>query len=166
MTTYARLREVLHYEPETGHFRWIKMLASRGPVGAIAGQVEQGYVRIRIDGRRYFAHRLAWLYVTGEWPKQEIDHIDGMSDNNRFANLREATRGENRRNSRKGKETKSQFKGVVYAPYSRSKTRKWRAIITAAKRTHHLGYFETPEEAHAAYAAKARELFGSFMRAS
>jgi hypothetical protein len=164
MITSGRLREVLDYDPDTGNFRWIKMLANRGPVGAIAGNVELGYVRIRIDGHRYFAHRLAWLYVTGEWPKREIDHIDGMPDNNRFANLREATRGENRRNSRKGKESKSQFKGVVYAPYSRSKTRKWRAVITAAKRTHHLGYFETPEEAHAVYAARARELFGEFAR--
>lgn len=99
--THSRLLEVLHYEPQTGQFTWIKKPSSlsRVSVGTTAGSVwVRGYVMLKIDNARYLAHRCAWLYMTGEWPKQLIDHIDGDTSNNRWANLREASHAVNAQN--------------------------------------------------------------------
>ncbi|MDD0156969.1 HNH endonuclease signature motif containing protein, partial [Shigella flexneri] len=71
---------------------WKKKLSARGAVGKVAGTISYGYNAINIDGVRYFAHRLAWLYVYGEWPKQEIDHIDRNRRNNAISNLRDVSR--------------------------------------------------------------------------
>lgn len=96
--TAERLRELLTYDPETGEFRWRYTRGCRAR-GQIAGTVTcLGYLTIAIDGRKYKAHRLAWLHVHGEWPYPEIDHINRIKLDNRLVNLRRATRAENNAN--------------------------------------------------------------------
>lgn len=151
--TGERLRELLHYDPETGVFTW-RVGGRRARLGEAAGCVETcGYLRITIDGRQYYAHRLAWLYVTGAWPADQLDHRDGDRTNNRFDNLREATHAENGQNRTTQKNNTSGFAGVHW----HLGDRRWHARIRVGGRRVHLGSFDTPEEAHAAYIeAKAR----------
>ncbi len=144
----ARLREVLSYDPETGRFtRKIDSRRGRAKAGDIAGSIEcTGYAAIWVDGVKYLAHRLAWLYVTGEWPADLIDHINGFRADNRIGNLRQADNWTNQQNlgGPKGNNT-SGFLGV-----SRSKAR-WKAEIRAFGVRKHIGTFDTPQEAHSAY---------------
>jgi hypothetical protein len=154
--TAERLRELLDYDPDTGWFRW-RVSSQRVRVGQIAGNyARRGYWDIMVDGRSYRAHRLAWLYMTGKFPDRELDHIDGDGTNNRFSNLREATRSQNMANSRRRSDSKCDFKGV----YQRDSS--CFAHITTNGRQIHLGRFNTPEEAHAAYMAAARLHHGEF----
>jgi hypothetical protein len=151
--TAERLRELLHYNPETGVFtRVARVRGAR--IGDAAGSVKaNGYIRIRIDRGLYFAHRLAWLYMTGEWPDHHLDHRDGDRANNRFDNLRAATPAENHQNRAMPKTNTS---GFVGAHFDR-KRRRWSGKIRVSGRLVHLGFFDTPEAAHAAYlSAKAR----------
>lgn len=153
MLTAERLREVLDYDLETGEFRWRITMGCRGVAGRVAGCLcATGYQSIRINRKPYQAHRLAWLHVYGEWPRNEIDHMNGNKADNRLSNLREATRFQNTAN-RKSRKT---FKGVYLLPSGR-----WAASIQRDK-LHHLGCFDTPEEAHAAYCSAAIERFGEF----
>lgn len=151
--TAERLREVLGYDPETGLFRW-RVRTSNVKVGDVAGCMRKdGYLIISINGRLHQAHRLAWLYVNGEWPPAEIDHIDGRRDFNAIANLREATHAENMHNRRKPQANNT----TGYLGVSRY-CGKFRALITLDRKLKHLGYFDTPEEAHAAYLEAKRRL--------
>lgn len=146
-----RLREVLHYDADTGHFTWL-VSHPRVRSGDSAGCINHdGYICIRIDGSSYMAHRLAWLYMTGEWPAGDIDHKYGIRNDNRWSELRVADHVKNGQNQRKAqKHNKCGLLGV-YARYGR-----WRATIRVAGKGKHLGCFDTPAEAHAAYlAAKA-----------
>lgn len=163
MLTQARLREVLDYDPATGAFKWKVMLSSRGPIGSAAGcYSRKGYWRIRVDGREYMAHRLAWLHVTGAWPPDQIDHRNTKRDDNRFDNLRLATNGQNGGNRRLSAKNRTGFKGVSV---SRSCPNKpCYACINVNGRTKKLGHHATPEAAHAAYLAAAVEHFGPFVR--
>ena len=156
--TAERLRDALDYNPETGEFRW-KSPRKKVVVGSIAGCVSSdGYRRIRIDGDRYRAHRLAWLYVNGRWPAFDIDHINGLRADNRIENLREARRGENNQNKRSPQtNNKSGFLGVT----RRKDTGRWRAAIMISRKHISIGDFETPEEAYAAY-LKAKAEFHPF----
>jgi hypothetical protein len=157
--TRARLRELLHYDPETGEFRWLKSVKRSLQSGDIAGTIDsQGYRRIIINGRIYRAHHLAWLYMRGNWCSLVIDHRDGDPANNRWANLRSATRSQNSANRRLHRNNVCGLKGV--SPYGR----RWCATICKNGRIHHLGIFLTPQAAHAAYVEAARKLFGEFAR--
>lgn len=159
--TQERLRELLHYEPTTGVFRWRISLSNRKPVGTIAGYIERhGYRCIRIEPRRYKAHRLVWLYVTGAWPKDQLDHINGVRTDNRVSNLREATRIENNRNSKFYANNTSGFRCVRWV----ARAKKWEAYIGFRGRHTYLGLFPTPEEASAAYEAARVRYFGEFRR--
>jgi len=162
--TQERLRSLLHYEQETGVFTW-KVLRPHAKIGAEAGAIhkDSGYRRIKIDGRPYTASRLAWLYMTGEWPDHFIDHIDLSRTNNAWRNLRAATRAQNARNRPVQKNTRSGLKGVHFAP-TRTSFKKWAAHIRIGGVLKTLGYFEHPEEAHAAYAAASVAAFGQFAR--
>ena len=153
--TAERVRELLNYDPETGIFTW---RVSRGGVvaGAIAGANNgKGYLRIVIDNRKYRAHRLAWLMTFGEWPDDQIDHMDGDKLNNRIVNLRECSNSKNHQNL--GGAYSNNAIGVLGVYYFK-KSKKWRAQITHDKKQHHLGSFETPEQAHEAYCLAKREL--------
>ena len=163
MLTQDRLREVLDYDPATGTFTWKVMLSSRGPVGSVAGcHSSKGYWRIRIDGREFMAHRLAWLYVTGSWPLDQIDHRNAKRDDNRFDNLRLATNGQNGGNRRLSVKNRTGLKGVSFAKSRPDKP--YYASISINGRTKNLGHHATPEAAHAAYLAAAVEHFGQFVR--
>ena len=153
----ARLDALFDFNPETGFF--IRKHASGGAkAGDIAGHVNKdGYRYIRIDGKRYLAHRLAWLCVYGEWPPSDLDHEDGNGDHNWIKNLRPATDSQNMANQRKHKDN------IGYKGAYRTGTR-WIAKIKKDGVVRRLGRFDTPEEAHAAYCAAARELFGEFAR--
>lgn len=161
--TASRLRELLNYESETGQFRW-KIKPNRSTVrGSIAGgRHSLGYGSISIDDRDYLAHRLAWLYVHGRWPKHQIDHINGDRSDNRLENLREADNSENNRNRGVQKNNKSGFKGVGF----HKQTQKWRAKIKLHGKNYHLGLFDEVEDAARAYSAAAERLHGDFARIS
>lgn len=155
--TQERLKELFHYDPETGIFIRKVRISYRSKVGEIAGgfDASTGYVRISILGELYYSHRLVWLYVTGVWPKKEIDHINGNRSDNRLCNLREATKSENRQNiSADGYKTNScGFLGV----FLDKSCNRWRAKIEVNKCLESLGSYSTAEEASIAYAqAKAR----------
>lgn len=161
--TQARLRALLHYDPETGVFRWLVATGRRVKAGQEAGcLMPSGYVGIRIDNRRYMAHRLAWLYMTGEWPTGEIDHINGRRTINEWRNLRVATSAENKANARTPSHNTSGHKGVTF----HKRRGKWAAQIHVNGKHIALGLFDNKEDAAAAYWRAARERFGQFARAA
>lgn len=131
---------MLRYDPETGEF-WRK-------TGSVWLNRK---VRVKVRQKGYFAHRLAWFMMTGEWPKNEIDHINKDSLDNRWANLREATHQENCQNRRFSR-SKSGVHGVGLH------NGKWRARINGD----HIGYFKTVEEASAAYHREAAKRYGNY----
>lgn len=150
--TPARLRELFHYDPETGVFtRLVKTSHNAG-----AGSVTNGYQRLIVDGKRYAAHRLAWLYMTGDWPSAEIDHINGIGADNRFANLRDVGRATNQENLRRARSDNhsSGVLGVHWSEYHK----KWKAHIRVDGRLKHLRYCDTKEEAQAVYLDAKRRL--------
>jgi hypothetical protein len=158
--TAERLRELLAYDAKTGLFT---SLTKRGnqAAGAIASSVDgKGYIRVKLDGRDYRAHRLAWLYTYGVWPRDQIDHIDMVRTNNALLNLREATNSLNNANRGVARNNKSGLKGVRFDVGRR----KWRAEIKKNGSAIHLGRFATAGEAATAYAAAASIHFGNFAR--
>lgn len=145
--TYDRLREVLNYNADTGVFTWRIKLSRKVVVGREAGGLKPtGYMTVRVDTRSYYAHRLAWFYVYGSWPPDEIDHINGSRADNRIGNLRTATRKQNMENRTPAPGT-SGYRGVCWLDANQ----KWRASITHNRKNHYLGLFDTAEEASAAY---------------
>lgn len=161
--TQALVKDILDYDTETGIFTWKSDSSNNGNyrAGQIAGSRKDGYVVIRIFTKPYRAHRLAWLYVHGEWPKDRIDHKNGIRNDNRILNLRPCTQGDNVRNSRRPKTNTSGYKGVSF----NTEHRKWRAAITVNGRSFNLGYFLDPEVAHQAYVKASKIHFGEFARA-
>lgn len=156
-----RVAQVVSYDPDTGLFRLRNPHRNKRNNERDAGfRDRDGYVRLRIDNRNYGAHRIAWLLVHGEWPAM-LDHKNGDPADNRIDNLRLANRSENRANAKVGRNNSIGFKGVTL---DRS-TGRYRSSIKFKRRLISLGTFDTPEQAHAAYVAKAEELFGEFARA-
>jgi len=160
--TPERLRALLAYDPETGHFTWRVPLSRRIRPGDRAGYANDGYLLVRIDRRNYRGHRLAWLYTFGEWPNGDLDHINCDRADNRISNLREATRSQNQANMRRPRHNTSGFKGASF----HQRKGKWQAIIQKDGKTLYLGLFPTAADAHAAYCAAAQELHGEFWRAA
>lgn len=134
--TQAALKELLEYDPETGKFFWREKGVGRKR--AEAGNFSRGYVRIGIQGRLYYGHRLAFLYMTGSIP-DVVDHKDGDESNCRWENLRASTHSENGKNTT--------HRGYHKA----SRSNKFIAQMTTDYKTIHLGTFNTPGEARAAY---------------
>lgn len=120
---------------------------------------KKGYIAICVKTKTYKAHRLAWLYVYGEMPKNQIDHINGIKDDNRIDNLREATASENMFNRLKFKNSKSPIKGISF----HIGQQKWTAKIQLNKKRLWLGSYNTFEEAAVAYKNAAIELHGNFI---
>ena len=158
--TQDRLKELLSYDPDTGHFRWLKSGGKRRtPAGCV--DVERGgYIVIGIEGVLHQAHRLVWLYVFGRWPHKHMDHINCDRGDNRLCNLRECERSQNQANRGKQANNTSGFKGVHFHPQGN----KWRARIKSGDKDCSLGLYDTKEEAHAAYCAAAKRLNGDFAR--
>lgn len=173
MITQERLKELLHYDPETGAFAWrvdrrcgqyrSRVLVKAGDEAGYRGKSGAGksdYIFIRVDGRLYGAHSLAWLYVKGEWPPM-LDHRDLDGTNNRFGNIRLSDKSSNAANTARPKNNTSGFKGVWF-----DKQRgKW-AFEVRCRGRRYRGRRETRESAAAAYAAKAIETHGEFARAA
>lgn len=156
--TQERLKELLHYDPETGEFTWLRGKRAGKKTGLRSPKSQ--YCRIHILSEPQFVHRLAWLYMTGKWPDHFIDHIDTNKFNNRWSNLRRATKAQNTNNRGLSKRNTSGFKGATFD----KRRRLWLAQIVCQSRHYHLGRFRTAEEAHAAYVAKAKEFHGEFAR--
>jgi len=159
--TAKRLREVLRYNRRTGVFTWTTNLR-RGQKGKRAGGMRAGRRGIGIDGRRYLASRLAWLYVKGSWPTHEIDHKNLDKSDDRFSNLRPATHAQNLRNVGRLRNNSSGIKGVTWD----KSRRKWSASITVDGRQYNLGRFASLKAARAKRRSAATELHGEFGRAA
>ena len=165
MLTGERVRYLFDYDKDTGVFtRRVTVAGYGAQKGKVAGYKDKttGYLTIRVDGRLYLAHRLAFMHVEGRWPTHHIDHIDTNRANNRWTNLREASVRQNHQNSRLYANNKSGFKGVTA---SQSKSKSWRAHIVVDGRQIYLGTYDTPGEAHLAYCEAAVKHFGQFARA-
>lgn len=161
MLTAERLRQALDYSPETGFFCWRERLSCRIRIGDVAGCIaSDGYVRIRIDGVSYLGHRLAWLYVQGQWPAEQIDHVNGIKSDNRLRNLRPCSCIENAHNAPCHADNGVGLKGVTIE----RRTGRFFARICVNRRTIHLGTFSTTKEAAQAYDTAARHLHGEFAR--
>lgn len=167
MLTQSDVKALLDYDPETGVFVW----RERGPkswhinrwnsryAGTVAGKrSSSGHTLITISKRSYCAHRLAWVWVHGDWPPHQVDHINGKRDDNRLANLRLATHKQNLRNQTTRRSSQSGFKGVTF----HKGAGRWMARITVDGKMRYLGLFETAADAATAYRQAAVSMFGEF----
>ena len=165
------LRSRLTYCPDTGAFTWLERIDANRPkwcntrfAGKPAGYKDPtGRHIINIDYTLYAAHRLAWLYMTGEWPTQIVDHADNDPGNNKWSNLREATRSQNNANKKVNFDSASGLKGVRHRGNGR-----YEARITTGERgkPKSLGMFSTAEDAAKAYLTEAKKRFGEFARSA
>jgi hypothetical protein len=159
LITIDRLKEVLDYDPQTGIFTWKVRTAKRTIVGDTAGcPNKKGYIYIRIDTVNYRANVLAWFYVTGQWPSDQIDHENCKRGDNRFSNLREATCTNNAHNRPMRKTNTSGYTGVFW----RKGTRRWQAKIMINRKYIHLGCFDEAPDAARAYKEAAKKYHGEF----
>ena len=157
--TQDELKEILHYNPDTGIFIWIKPNSFRMKIGDEAGWLtKKEYMRVTIKYKCYLLHRLAWLYMFGNFPKNLLDHINGVRNENRICNLREASESQNIFNSKPRKDNATGFKGVYF---DKNKS-KYHARCQINKKGHSLGYFETAELANEAYCNFAKIHHGEF----
>lgn len=167
--TQEYLKECLYYNTETGIFTWkerpLKHFKTKRICNSwnkkmsykIANSINNsGYIRIGINGVRILSHRLAWFYIHGVWPKNQIDHVNGITTDNRLCNIREANNSENQQNLKKqnSNNKSSGFLGVRY----HIRLNKFEARIKINGKLNYLGLFKTPEEAHEVYLKAKREL--------
>ena len=151
--TQAKLRRILNYNPETGVFTWLVKPCRKYHVGMTAGTInKRGYVLIVINYIQYRAHRLAWMYIHGQMPDSQIDHINQNRSDNRLCNLREATSAENNKNRPRLKANKSGVTGV----YWNKTAHKWHAQIRVEGKNTHLGLFDDIGDAASARRAAER----------
>lgn len=160
LLTADRLRELFRYDYRTGVFTR-RVRAGNRLAGEVAGNSTNGYIEIGIDGVSYKAHRLAWLYVYGHWPNDQLDHRDLVRSNNRLSNLRQANNTQNNCNQPIRTNNTSGYKGVSFC----KQTGRWAARIRAHGKKIHIGRFETPYDAHLAYTDAANNLHGAFANA-
>lgn len=162
--TQARLKELLHYDPETGIFTWLPGTGGKGrPLAPkqAGGFDSWGYRRIWVDGMFYRASHLAWLYVRGEWPERQLDHRDVDQKNDRFGNLRLATQTQNKANSGVYRNNKLGVKGV-----RRHANGRFEARLRVNGQLIYLGCYKTIEEAKTVYDREAGARFGEFARSA
>lgn len=160
--TPERLKEVLRYAPETGVLTWRVRKANRTRIGSQAGHMVGKYMRIEIDGTTHSVSSVAWAIMTGHWPTSQVDHKDLNQTNNRWGNLRAATVSQNCANRRKRSNNTSGVKGV----HQLKTNGLWRARIGVNGTRRLLGDFVEKDQAAAAYAKAANDLFGEFARIS
>ncbi len=161
MISHADLLKAVSYDPDTGDFTWREGRSNGVRAGQKAGYTRKdGYLILVLNCQQYLGHRVAWFFMTGEWPPHMIDHISGDPADNRFANLREASRSQNMMNMALPPTNTSGVKGVSWF----KGTKKWEAHITKDRNRRHLGYFKDFDAAVAARRAAEQELFGEFAR--
>ena len=157
------LRKILLYDPKTGAWVWRARMGARGKVGDIAGSLNgKGYRQIGILGRSYRSNRLAFLYMNGEWPEGEVDHDNLDKSDDRWENLRPASRSKNQANVPLQINNTSGVKGVSW----HKPTKKWQSRIMSGRVTKYIGLFDCRAAAHFAYIIEADKLFGDFARAA
>lgn len=161
------IKSILEYCADTGEFKWLPRddvgrAWNARYAGKIAGRNTNGYRVIAINRKAYYAHRLAWVYVTGEWPKSDIDHINLNKSDNRLCNLREASRSQNSQNTPIRARNTCGLKGVTW----HKKDKKWQAQIMVGRKPMYLGSYKTPNEAHDAYVEASRLYHREFGRAA
>lgn len=150
--THEALLRVLSYDPLTGIFTRLICTSNAAPAGAAVGSPSGGgYLKVGTWGKQYYAHRLAWFYVTGEWPQRHIDHINGNRSDNRFANLRDVGQDTNMQNMRAA--TSASTTGLLGTSPSGG---GFTAHIRIAGKSTNLGTFPTAQEAHEVYLAAKR----------
>jgi hypothetical protein len=156
------IRQHFDYNPENGELRW-RIGSRRRAAGKLAGtsnKTEKGRISVGFRNRDYKGHIIAWVCQTGEWPTHQIDHINEDPSDNRWSNIREATKSENMRNITRIKSNTSGHKGVSF----HRQTAKWKASIKVDGVQYHLGLFSTVEDAAHAYAKAAQKLHGVFAK--
>lgn len=161
--TQDQVRYLYDYDPETGVFRWKNKYphARRIKIGDVAGSRELGgYLTLMVNGKPYKAHRIAWLYVTGSLPEECIDHVNGVRDDNRFSNLREATHSENILNKRLRKDNICGVKGVQWD----ERNKNWRVRVKAGGKTVFDKRFNSLEAADTAAREAREKVHGKFAR--
>lgn len=153
MLTYEYLVTRLEYNKETGIFIWLTTKSNKIKIGDIAGSLQhEGYHRVSIDKKEYLSHRLAWFYIYKEWPKGQIDHINGIKNDNRIKNLRDVSHSINGQN-----QTKHRNGHLVGTTWCK-RDKKWIAYIYINRKRKHIGVFLSQQEAHEAYLLKRMEL--------
>lgn len=157
--THAQLLKLLRYDPNTGHF-YCRIARLGAPIGKQLGCVRYKYLYIWLERRHYAAHRLAWFYSYGHWPK-ELDHVNRNALDNRLCNLREATRSQNLYNIPAYSSSSTGIKGIHRVRRATGRY-WWRVRITNNTRRIHLGYFKTKEEAGRVYNKAAQKYHGDF----
>ena len=160
--SYADVRALFDYNEETGQLVW-RVAKPRIRIGMVAGHLHSGYVRVTINGKRYMAHTVIWLWMTGEWASRGVDHVDGNGTNNKWANLRKCTGRLNNANTKLRSDNRLGIKGVFVRRNCPERPYLARISVAPGKQKV-LGYFATPEEAHTAYVSAAQSYFGEFAR--
>ena len=155
MINQSELQRLVNYDPDTGQFTRL-VGVQKSPAGAMLGTPSGGYLYARLNYRKYALHRLAWLYVHGYHPPDQIDHINGDKSDNRIKNLRLATHSQNAAN-RKGR---ARLRGVT------RNGRAYEARVKVGRKSHHLGRFSCPAAAHFAYVIAANVHFGDYQFSS
>ena len=151
--TAQRAHDLFDYNPTTGVLVRKFWRGGRGGAGTTVGvKTALGYLQIRVDGRHYLVHRVAWLMTHGNWPAEQIDHIDRVRDNNKLSNLREATNAENLRNKGQYRTNKSGATGVHF----NRQRKKWEAAFVIDGARKYVGLYRSVEEASEARAEAQR----------
>lgn len=167
------LHQCFTYNPESGvltwkvrprdHFasEWSWTVFNKTWAGNETGTPSKhGYLKVCLNGKTLLAHHIVWCLCTGDWSTTELDHIDGVPQNNRIENLRQATDSQQAINRGKPKNNTSGFKGV----YWHQPANRWYAQITKEGKTKHLGFFDNPEQAHLVRLVAAEQIHGEYAR--
>ena len=161
MITQTKLKELLHYDPDTGVFTWISPTSNRVSIGDVAGTINwKGYLVVGLENARFRLHRLAFLYMTGEHPSDQVDHINGDKSDNRWLNLRIASNSQNHMNVGLQSNNTSGEKGVVFHKPSG----KWVARVKVQGKLHSLGCYDDKDAAIIVVRAARKRLHGDFNR--
>jgi|688.fasta_scaffold917170_2 hypothetical protein len=159
MITQEYLNSILNYDEFTGELTWKVRKGTRALIGSVAGTLDNtGYIHITIDKKVYQYHRIIWMYVYGKFPSEFLDHINNDKTDNRLQNLREATRAQNALNRGKQSNNATGYIGV----YWHTQSKKYRAKCTYNGVRHHLGSFNTAEEASEVYNTFTKSLYKEF----
>ncbi len=162
------VRELFDYDPETGVLTWRVDRPQRIKAGMVAGSRDHKlYLRVKVNGVNYAAHRLIFLWMVGRWPTNDVDHEDLDKTNNRWKNLREATQAQNRQNRAVRADSQTGFKGVVCRkPNQKTKNyfATYQARIKVDGKYHYGKCYRTPDEAHIEYVAMSKQHHGEFAR--
>jgi len=161
MLTAEEARRLFDYDPDTGRLIWRVTLCNRAVSGRVAStKNDSGYLMVKVQGRAYRQHRVAWLIMTGSWPAEEIDHINGDRSDNRLCNLREATRVQNAQNTARPRNATNDRRGVIW----HKRAKKWVAQISVDGITRYLGTYSDLEQASQVYQDEAKKLRLDFAR--